>query len=153
MSVPRAAAGNGSLLWAQGLACGGIVAFAPALGLLLAALFWPIGLALVLDKAPGRPMARTVALCAAAASVQPIRSAWTGGLGLQSSLALATDVRVLAATWCAAAGGWGLTLLAPIAARAMLEAASATRAARLRAERARLLAAWRWDDSGSDAGP
>ncbi len=153
MSVPRAAARNGSLLWAQGLACGGVVAFAPALGLLLAALFWPIGLALVLDKAPGRPMARAVALCAAAASVRPIRAAWTNGLGLDFSLALATDIRVLAATWCAAAAGWGLTILAPVVARAVLEAASATRAARLRAERSRLLAAWRWDDGGSDAGP
>lgn len=152
MSARRVSAGNGSLLWAQGLACGGVVAFAPALGLLMAALFWPIGLALVFDKAPGRPMARAAALCAAAASVGPIRSVWTGGLGLDASLAVATDLRVLAVTWCAAAGGWGLTILAPIVARAVLDATSASRAARLRAERARLLAAWRWEEAGSDPG-
>ncbi|MEO8715991.1 MAG: hypothetical protein ABI369_13355, partial [Acetobacteraceae bacterium] len=57
-----------------------------------------------------------------------------------ASLAQATDISVLAAAWCAAAGGWGLTLLAPIAARAVLEASSTARAARLRAERARLSA-------------
>ena len=152
MTTPRAATGNGSLLWAQGLACGGIVAFAPGLGLLLVALLWPVGLALVWDKSPGRPMARAAALCAAAAALQPIRSAWTGGLGLESAVTMATDIHALALTWCAAAGGWALALLAPIAARAVLEAGSATRAARLRAERARLLAAWRWEDAGSDPG-
>ena len=149
MSARPAAPGAGSLMWAQGLACGGLLAFAPASGLLAAALFWPIGLALVLDKAPGRPVARGVALCAVAAAVGPIRSAWSGGMTLDACLLLVTDVRVLAGAWCAAAAGWLLSELAPLAARAVLEALSATRAARLRAEQTRLRARFAWDADGS----
>ncbi len=143
----KAAGRAGSLIWAQGLACGGILAFAPFLTVLLAALFWPVAVAFARDRAPGRPSARGVALCTAAASVSPIRSAWSGGLGLDATLSLATDVHVLAAAWCAAAGGWLLAELAPLAARAALETASAARAARLRAERTRLLAQWGWAES------
>lgn len=146
------ASGGASLMWAQGLACGGILAFAPALGLLLAVLFWPVAVALLLDKAPGRPVARGVALCAAAASVSPVCSAWSSGLGLAATLMLATDMHVLAGAWCAAAGGWALAELAPFAARLAMEAASAARTARLRAERTRLRARFGWDEPGS-AGP
>ncbi len=154
MSTRPAASGTGSLIWAQGLACGGLLAFAPALALLATALLWPIGLALVMDKAPGRPVARGVALCAAAAAMGPIRSAWSGGLALEASLALATDLRVLAGTWCAAAAGWLLSELAPFAARAALDGASAARAARLRAERERLRARFAWDaEAPGSAGP
>jgi hypothetical protein len=150
-----AAPSGASLMWAQGLACGGILAFMPALGLLLAALFWPVVVALVLDKAPGRPVARGVALCAAAASVGAVRSAWSGGLGLNATLALATDLHVLATAWLAAAGGWALAGLAPLAARAAMDAASAARTARLRAERTRLRARFGWDEAADEgsAGP
>lgn len=136
-------------MWAQGLACGGVLTFAPALGVLLAVLFWPVALAFVMDKAPGRPIARGVALCAAAAAVEPVRSAWSGGLGLNVSLALATDVPVVIAVWGAAAAGWLLTELAQPAVRALLEVATAARAARLTAERARLRAHFGWDEAGS----
>jgi hypothetical protein len=142
----RSAGGTGSLIWAQGLACGGVLAFAPALGALLAALFWPVAVAFAKDRGPGHPIARGAALCAAA-SVGPIRSAWSGGLGLDVTLRLATDPRVLASVWCAVGARWLLAELAPFAVRAALESASAARAARLRAERARLLAQWGWEES------
>lgn len=144
MSAGRSAkpAGAGSLIWAQGLACGGVLAFAPALTVLVVALFWPVALAFAKDGSPGRPSARCVALCAAAASVEPARSAWLGGFGLDAVLSQATDWHVLAAAWCAAAAGWLLADLAPLAARAALDMAAKSRAARLRAERARLRALW-----------
>ncbi len=138
----KSAGGASSLIWAQGLACGGVIAFAPSLLVLLAMLFWPVAVAFAKDGTPGRPSARGVALCTAAASVGPIRSAWSGGLGLDVTLSLATDPHVLATAWCAAAAGWLLTELAPFGARALLETVSRGRAARLRAERTRLLAQW-----------
>ena len=146
----RPAAGAGSLIWAQGLACGGVLAFAPALAVLLAALFWPTVVAFARDGSLGRPNARCVALCTAAASVGPARSAWLGGFGLDAVLVLATDWHVLATAWCAAAGGWLLADLAPLAAGAALEMAAKARAARLRAERTRLRALWGWDESSAD---
>jgi MFS family permease len=137
----------GSLVWAQGLACGGVLAFAPALAVLLAALLWPVVAAFAKDHAHRRPGARSVALCAGAASVGPIHSAWLGGFGLDVVLRLATDWRVLAAAWCAAAAGWLLADLAPLATRAGLETLAKSRAARLRAEQARLRALWGWEES------
>lgn len=153
MSSPRVVGGgSGSLLWAQGLACGAILAFAPATALLLVLLFWPVLVAFVLDKAPGRPMARAVTLCSAAASIAPVHATWNAGFGMHASLAEAADWNVLALSWCAAAAGWGISVLAPLAVRAVLELMSAARATRLRAARARLLAAWRLDGAGSGPG-
>jgi len=146
----RPAASAGSLVWAQGLACGGVLAFAPALAVLLAALFWPAVLAFATDGSPGRPNARCVALCTAAAAVGPGRSAWLGGFGLDAVLGVATDWHVLITAWCAAAGGWLLADLAPLAAGAALEMAAKARAARLRAERTRLRALWGWEESSAD---
>lgn len=148
----RVSGGSGSLLWAQGLACGAILAFAPATALLLVILFWPVLIAFVLDKAPGWPMARAVALCSAAASIGPVHAAWNAGFGMQASLAEAANWSVLALSWCAAAAGWALSVLAPLAVRAILELMSTTRVTRLRAARARLLAAWRLDETGSGPG-
>lgn len=153
MSASRLARGGaGPLPWAQGLACGAILAFAPGIALLLLLLFWPVLVAFVSDKAPGRPMARAVALCAAAASVAPVHAAWNAGFEIQASLAETADWSTLALSWCAAGAGWTLSLLAPLAVRAGLELTSASRVARLRAERARLLAAWRIDGAGSGSG-
>ncbi len=143
----KPASGGGSLIWAQGLACGGILAFAPALAVLLVALFWPVAVAFVRDGGPGRPSARCAALCTVAASVGPIRSAWLGGLDLDAVLGLAADWHTLTAAWCAASAGWMLAELAPLAARAALDAAARARATRLRAERTRLLALWGWEES------
>jgi hypothetical protein len=143
----KPAGGPGSLIWAQGLACGRVLVLAPALAVLLAMLFWPVVVAFARDKAPGRPSARGVALCIAAASVGPIRSAWTGGVSLGAARGLATDPHLLTVAWCAGGAGWLLTELAPLGARAALEAASRARTARLKAERSRLLALWGWEES------
>ncbi len=149
MSARAAETGKaGSLMWAQGLACGGILAFAPAIGLLMAALLWPVVIAFLRDKTPGKPLVRAVGLCAAAGAAAPLRAAWGQGAG--ASLALATDLHVLAVAWGAAAAGWGLSEAAPLAVRALMEANAATRAARLRAEQARLRAAFGWTESGAD---
>ncbi len=129
---------------AQGLVCGGVLTIKPALGLLFALLFWPVCVAFALDRSPGRPMARSVALCSAAAGVGPVHTAWTGGVwssgpGLHAAWAL-LDPEVLGSVWCAAGAGWLLHELAPLAVQTVLGAWSAARAARLRAERDRLLA-------------
>ena len=55
--------------------------------------------------------------------------------------ALAGNVRVVGTAWTAAAG-WLLAEITPIVVRMALEALSIARAARLRAERARLVEAW-----------
>ena len=77
-----------------------------------------------------------------AAAVGPLRTLWTTGHSLATATALLGDVRVIGTAWSAAAAGWLLAEITPIAVRAVLEALGLARAARLRAERARLAETW-----------
>jgi hypothetical protein len=70
---------------------------------------------------------------------------WAGGHGMAASVALATDADVVGTAWAAAAAGWLLAELAPVAVRVMLEALSLRQAARLRAIRTELAAEWGLD--------
>jgi len=148
-TIPASAAGTarpagtaGALAWAEGLLCGGLVALLPPTALLLGVLAGPAVIAMLLDRQPARPVARSVALFALAASVSPVRTLWAAGHTMAQSLSLATDLQVVGTAWSAAAAGWLLGELAPVAVRAVLEVTSVSLAARLRAERAALAQAW-----------
>jgi len=112
-----------SLTWLQGLGCGAAVALVPAAALLLGVLLLPGMLSVAYDRQPGRPVARTVLLCGAAAVVAPAM-----------------------ALWSAAAVGWILAELAPVVALAVLETVTAARAARLRSERDKLASEWGFEN-------
>ena len=131
-----------STIWLQGLLCGAMVTLATPTALLLGVLLGPALLAIVLDREPGRPRARSIALCSMAAAVIPLRTLWTAGHNMATATALLGDFQILATAWSAAAGGWLLAEAVPIAVRAALEAMSIARAVRLRSERVRLVEAW-----------
>ncbi len=131
-----------SLVWLQGLACGGFAALAPSVAMMVGVLLGPGLVALALDREAGKPVARAVLLCGLAACVDPVRSLWASGHGLNASLALAGDVRVVGGAWSAAAAGWLLAEIAPVAVRAALEAGAMARAVQLRAARERLAEEW-----------
>lgn len=131
-----------SLVWLQGLGCGAVVALVPAMALLLGVLLLPGLLAVLYDRQGGRPVARTVLLCGTAATVAPILALWGAGNNMDACLVLLSDLRVVGTAWSTSAAGWILAELAPVAALVVLEAITQTRAARLRAERERLLAEW-----------
>jgi hypothetical protein len=57
-------------------------------------------------------------------------------------MALLGNLQTVGIAWSAGAGGWLLAEVTPIAVRAALEGLSIARAARLRAERAKLIEAW-----------
>jgi len=65
-----------SLAWLQGLVVGALVALATSTALLLAVLLAPAMVAFIFDRAPGRPVARSVALCGMAACVGPELALW-----------------------------------------------------------------------------
>ena len=131
-----------SLIWLQGLLCGAMVTLATPTALLLGVLLGPALLAAIFDHEPGRPRARSIALCSMAAAVRPLRTLWTTGHSLATATALLGDLRVVGTAWSAAAAGWLLAEITPIAVRAVLEALGMARAARLRAERANLVETW-----------
>ena len=131
-----------SLAWAQGLLCGALVALAPGLAVLLAVLAAPSLLALALERTAGRPVLRGVALCNATACVGPVRALWADGHGMGMATALLGNPRLLAIAWGTGAAGWLLAEICPLGLRLVLEGQAAARAARLRARRAELAAAW-----------
>jgi hypothetical protein len=138
---------SNALMWIQGLLCGGLVAMLPPTALLLGVLLGPALLALFLDPQPGKPIARSVLLCTLAACVKPVRLLWAAGHSMAASMALATDADIIGTAWAAAAAGWLLAELTPVAVRVVLEGISLRQAARLRAVRAALAEEW-----GLDAG-
>ncbi len=131
-----------SLIWLQGLLCGAVATLATPTALLIGVLLGPALLAIALDREPGRPRARSIALCSMAAAVEPLRTLWSAGHSMATATALLGNVHVLATAWSAAAAGWLLAEATPMAVRAALEALSIARAARLRAERAKLVETW-----------
>jgi hypothetical protein len=155
-AVALGATGNpgrsNALMWVQGLACGGLVAVLPPVALLLGVLLGPALLALYLDHQAGKPIARSVLLCTLAACVKPVRTLWAAGHGVGASIALATDADVVCTAWAAAAAGWLLAELAPVAVRVVLETLSLSQAVRLRAARAALAEEWGLDSNDSPPG-
>jgi membrane-associated phospholipid phosphatase len=138
-----------SMVWLQGLLCGAMAMLAPPTALLLGVLLGPAVLALMLDRQPGRPRARSIALFGMAASVDPLRTLWVSGHAMTDAAALLGDLHVLGIA-AAAAAGWLLAEAAPVAVRATLEALTISRTARLRALRSRLSEEWRLDPPAAE---
>ena len=135
-------AGPGSLLWLQGLLCGAFATLATPTALLAGVLLLPALIASMLDRQPGKPIARSIALSGLCGIVGPVISLWAAGHTVDAATSLATEPNNLMLAWGAAAAGWLLAEIAPVAVRAVLEAMALTRSARLRAERAQYEAAW-----------
>jgi len=145
----EAADSNRSVIWLSGLACGVLTAVAPGLAALAAGLLAPGIVALKLDQEPGRPVARTIITCGLAACVQPVITLWNAGQSFETGLVILADPATIGTAWSAAAAGWLITQIAPLAVRAALEAAALTRTTRLRAARERLVEAWGLDEAPS----
>lgn len=130
-----------SLIWAQGIAFGVVAALMPTTAALVATLLAPGLLALVLDRQAGRPIARAMLLFGLAAAI-PLRQLWDTPLDIQTSLLAVAQLETLGVAWLAAATGWFLSELFPVAIHVMLDAGSKARASRLRAAREKLLETW-----------
>ncbi len=153
VAVPAARAGRRpSTVWVQGLVCGGLLTVLPSLALMLAMLLWPLALAAFMDRAPGRPLARSVGLCGAAGCVGPLRALLAAGFAPTVAWKLACDPVTIGTAWGAAGAGWLLAELAPLAVRLVLEAVSTAQAVRLRAERSRLGAQFGLGEAPPDGG-
>jgi len=139
-STPEAP--RSSLIWLLGLLCGALATLATPMALLLSCLLAPGLVALAIDAAPGRPVARAMLLGGLAASVTPARELWLAGDTLPHSIALLSNPLVLGAAWAVAAVGWLLAEIAPLLLSLVIETQSRARAASLRAARARLEEEW-----------
>ena len=145
--------GYRSVVWLSGLACGVLATIAPGIAILAAGLLAPGVVALKLDQEPGRPVARTVLTCGLTGCVHPVMTLWNSGQSFYTAIAIIMDPSIIGIAWSAAAGGWLLTQIAPLAVRTALEAAALTRATRLRAARTRIAEAWGLDPAPRDPTP
>ncbi|MDE2517453.1 MAG: hypothetical protein KGL12_15610 [Rhodospirillales bacterium] len=146
-----AAGGGQKLIWAQGLACGTLVALVPGIALLLGVLLAPALVALALDQEAGKPVARSVFLCALAGGVGPVRALWAAGHGVDTALVLLTGLGPVGLAWAAAACGWLAAEVLPLGLRLMLEGLARARLARLRAAQDRYREEWGAGASTTDA--
>ena len=89
-----------------------------------------------------------------ATCVPPLRALWSDGRQPEPRRwRWPGDIQVLGTAWSAAAAGWLMAELAPLGTRLVLEAMARSRAAKLRVERDRLLAAWGGEDARGRLGP
>jgi hypothetical protein len=135
---------GGMLVLIVGLACGGAIAIAPDIAAAVMVLQIPGALALLLDPSPGRAIGKTMLLCQAAATVQPIVSIWYHCDELRACVALATQ-RTTVLVLLAAGGGFVLAQALPLALKVADDARIKSRCERLAAERRKLVAEWELD--------
>ena len=141
-AATRAPGGGRAMIYLQGLLCGGMATLATPTAVMLAALLAPAFAGLVLDRAPGKPAARTMLLFGGCGCVGPAIALWSNGQTMDACLRLIGAPAILGTAWIAAAGGWLLGELAPIGVRAALELRDASRASRLKSARGRYEAEW-----------
>lgn len=141
-SAVKRAAGGGSFMWLLGLGCGlGAVFAGPAAALLLVLLL-PAAVTWIADGSPSRAVPRIVLVAGIAMVLGPLVRLFGAGVNWGASLALLSDVQLLARAWAVQAAAWLTGELAPLVARLVLDLAAAAQTARLRAARERLVADW-----------
>ncbi len=125
-----------------GLACGAVATLATPTALLGATLLLPTLLVLVAAPAPGRPVARCMALFGLAGALPALATLWRGPGGMGMAVAEACDIGALATAWAAQAGAWLLAEGLPVVGRIAIDLGTAARERRLRAERVRIVEEW-----------
>lgn len=145
--------GGRSWLWAQGLACGIVVATAAPLALVLAVAFAPAGLAALAgplalgggEDAPedgGRKLAGVMLVYGMAAALPWLEGLWQAARNWGMALDLLAQMRLVGVCWGAQAAAWLLSEAAPFVARLVLETQVRARQSRLREARSRLQEEW-----------
>ncbi len=137
-----------SWIWAQGLACGLLVATAAPLAVTLAVLFAPAAAALVLAPVNGRRMAGVLLVYALAAALPWLDTLWNAARDWAACLDLLGEMRLVGICWSAQAAGWLLAEGIPMVSRLVLETRVRARIARLREARGRLQVEWGLAEEG-----
>jgi hypothetical protein len=91
-----------------------------------------------------------VLTCGLAGCVHPVITLWNTGQSFDTAIAIVSDPATIGIAWSAAAAGWLLTQVAPLAVRASLEAVALARSTRLRVARSRIVEAWGLDSASKD---
>jgi hypothetical protein len=131
-----------SWIWAQGLACGLLVATAAPLAFTLAVLFAPAASVLVLASAGARRLAGILLIYGLAAALPWLDVLWSSARSWAATLDLLGEMRLLGVCWGAQAAGWLMGEAVPLGVRMVLDGRVRARIARLQDARARLREEW-----------
>jgi hypothetical protein len=146
MSPPvavRRRPGRGGLVVAAAL--GTLAATASGVDVAAIVLLAPAGLALLMERVPGRPMGRAMALFGGAAALPGLLTLWNSGAGMAAGWTHVLDPMVVARCWAAQAAAWLLCEAIPILLILRAEQAGRRDLERLRRERLELAEQWRGD--------
>ena len=154
-----------SWFWAQGLACGILVATAAPLAVVLAVAFAPAGLAALAgplalggagpEDGPedgGRKLAGVMLVYGMAAALPWLESLWGAARNWGMAMDLLAGMRLVGVCWGAQAAAWLLSEAAPFVARLVLETQVRARQSRLREARGRLQAEWGMEEKEEKEG-
>ena len=150
-AAPETAKPRSPMIWVQGLLCGGLVAWMPAIATLTAILLAPGLIAYFVDRSPTRAVGRSVLLFGAVLAPQSLLTLWHAGNSMAASLGMAADMRRVSAIWSLQAGGWLLAELTPVLVRLVLDGKAFARRTQLQRRRAQLEEEWTLPPRGDGA--
>jgi hypothetical protein len=105
------------ILLLLGLACGGVMALSPDIGLPLLILLLPGLIYLVVDRSAGWATARAILLFQAAACVHPVAAAWYQCSGVDGCMSMLAAPTTVLRVWLIGGVGWLMAQTVPIALR------------------------------------
>jgi hypothetical protein len=153
MAPPASPArGKGSMMWLQGLVCGALLAFAPAMALLLAVLMAPALASLAADLEKGRGMTRSVAIACAGGALAPAWHLWLAQDEIGAALALLSDPLNLVLAWGGGACAWALCQVVPALLQSVWSVRESVRAHKIEAEMQQIREEWHLDEESPGAG-
>ncbi len=139
-------------MWLQGVACGALLAFAPAMALLLAVLMAPAMATLAADMEKSRGTTRSVAIACAAGALAPAWHLWLTHDEFGVALALLSDPLTLLLAWGSGACAWSLCQVVPALLQSVWSVREAVRAQRIEAEMKQIRDEWHLDEKSPEEG-
>jgi hypothetical protein len=135
-----------SAMWLQGLACGAMLAFAPAMALLLGVLLAPAIASFAADLEKGRGATRAVAIACVAGALSPAWHLWLANDQLAVAIALLCDPLNLLLAWGGGACAWALCQVVPAVLKSVWSVSEALRAHKIEAEMKKIREEWHLEE-------
>jgi hypothetical protein len=133
-------------MWLQGLACGALLAFAPAMALLLGVLLAPAIACFAADMEQGRGATRSVAIACVAGALSPAWHLWLAGNAFGVAITLLCDPLTLVLAWGAGACAWALCQVVPALLQSLWSVRETLRTHKIEAEMKRIREEWHLEE-------
>jgi hypothetical protein len=133
-------------MWLQGLICGALLAFAPAMALLLGVLLAPAIACFAADMEHGRGATRSVAIACAAGALSPAWHLWLANDQLAVAIALLCDPLNLLLAWGGGACAWALCQVVPAILQSLWSVREILRANKIEAEIKQIREEWHLEE-------